>query len=37
VFLFFINMVTTALMPPWFLYPAAVYSLYISLTRKRDE
>ncbi len=35
-FLFFINVMTTALMPPWFLYPAAVFSLYIFLTYKRD-
>ncbi len=35
-FLFFINVMSTALMPPWFLYPAAVFSLYIFLTYKRD-
>lgn len=37
VFLFFINVITTALTPPWFLYPAAVFSLYIFLTYKRDK
>ena len=37
VFLFFINVMTTALTPPWFLYPAAVFSLYIFLTYKRDK
>jgi len=36
-FTFFINAMTTGLSPPWFLYPTAVFSLFIFLTYKREE